>query len=408
MQQGSISIFLIFFFIVQMVFTFFSLYLLRKWSAFYKSKHFSLFYLISSLASFVIIVFTKKLPFYSESNGAMFLEYLGLFSHMLVVFFAFMSVILVLFHSCRYIFRLFFKKSQDEIIDDTTNVISRRSFLKKSIIFLPFISLIISIKGIFVGNSEIVLNKVKAKIQGLPSNLNNFKIVQFSDVHLGAYFKMDKLEKIINMVKEEKPDLLVITGDLVDDESLLPEVLKRIEAFAATLSYKAYFCYGNHEYFRNFKLIINEFNKCPSINVLKNESDTIFYNDVAVNILGVDYPFYSRHNIISEEDKYKLRESFLEKAQKTVNKKGLNILLTHHSDFLENAFNNKIDLTFAGHTHGGQISLFNKVLLPISFKYMRGSYLENGCFGYVSTGAGHWFPCRLNCPAEVTIFTLTT
>ncbi|MDL2281419.1 metallophosphoesterase, partial [Selenomonadales bacterium OttesenSCG-928-I06] len=293
-------------------------------------------------------------------------------------------------------------------VDTKDKIISRRNFLKRSIVFLPFISLIISIKGIFGGNSEIVLNKVKTKIQGLPSNLNNFKIAHFSDVHLGAYFKLDKLEKIINMVKEEKPDVLVITGDLLDEESLLPEALKKIEAFAATLPCKAYFCYGNHEYFKNIKFIVQEFNKCPSIQVLKNKSDTFFYNDVAINILGVDYPFYSRHKITSDEDKYKLRDSYIKEAKKDITEKGLNILLAHHSDFLENAFNNKIDITFAGHTHGGQISLFNKVLLPISFKYMRGSYFKNGCFGYVSTGAGHWFPCRLNCPAEVTIFTLTT
>ena len=409
MQQGSISLFLIFFFVIQMVLTCFSLYLLRKWSSYYKSKKFSVFYLASSAISFIIIVFTKRLPFSPENNGAVILEFLGLLGHSIVVFVAIMSVVLIILHICRFFAKIIFNKDKNEAKENSTNVISRRSFLKQSIVFLPFASLLISFKGIFGGNSEIVLNRVKVKIKTLPSGLNNFKIAQFSDVHLGAYFKLDKLEKIINMAEEEKPDILIITGDLVDDMSLLPEALKKIEAFAANLPCKAYFCYGNHEYFKNMKAIINEFSKCPSIYVLKNESDNFVYNGASVNVLGVDYPFYNRYdNIKTPEEKYGFREKFLEKAVKSASADGFNILLSHHSDFLENAFNHDIKLTFAGHTHGGQISFLNQVLLPIKFKYMRGSYIEKDCFGYVNTGAGHWFPCRINCPAEVTVFTITT
>jgi len=83
------------------------------------------------------------------------------------------------------------------------------------------------------------------------------------------------------------------------------------------------------------------------------------------------------------------------------------ILISHHPDFIEDAFAAGIPLTLTGHTHGGQVYLFGKSLLPVQYRYMRGIYRQNGLYAYVHVGTGHWLPFRVDCPPEIAVFTLT-
>jgi len=82
------------------------------------------------------------------------------------------------------------------------------------------------------------------------------------------------------------------------------------------------------------------------------------------------------------------------------------VMIAHHPDFLFDGFANKIPLTLAGHTHGGQVVIGGVPVSPLPYRYMRGLYQENQGYGYVSSGAGHWIPFRFGCPPEISIFTL--
>lgn len=74
-----------------------------------------------------------------------------------------------------------------------------------------------------------------------------------------------------------------------------------------------------------------------------------------------------------------------------------------HSIFIDEAFKHNIDLTLTGHTHGGQFAFLGIPIIPM-FKYMRGRFEQNNSIGYVSRGAGSWFPYRIGCSPEVTYF----
>ena len=81
-------------------------------------------------------------------------------------------------------------------------------------------------------------------------------------------------------------------------------------------------------------------------------------------------------------------------------------MLAHHPDFLPGCFARQVDLTLAGHTHGGQVGWGQRSMFDFVYPYMRGIYRQKQSIGYVSSGAGHWLPFRLNCPPEVSLITL--
>ncbi len=123
--------------------------------------------------------------------------------------------------------------------------------------------------------------------------------------------------------------------------------------------------------------------------------ETTFY------ILGVDYPWPK-----TAAEKDSTRRQFMLKAEANIPNDAFKVLLAHHPDFLFDGFSAQIPLTLSGHTHGGQVNILGKSLLPVTYYYMRGLYQEGHSYGYVSPGAGQWIPFRLGCPPEISIFTL--
>jgi predicted MPP superfamily phosphohydrolase len=102
-----------------------------------------------------------------------------------------------------------------------------------------------------------------------------------------------------------------------------------------------------------------------------------------------------------------IRKKYLQQGLAKIPENAFKVLLSHHPDFIEDAFAANIPLTLAGHTHGGQVNVARHSLLPLNYKYMRGLYRQGNLAGYVSTGAGNWLPFRIGCPPEVSVFTLS-
>jgi predicted MPP superfamily phosphohydrolase len=255
--------------------------------------------------------------------------------------------------------------------------------------------------GTYSARFEMAVRRLELPFRKLPPALRGFKIAQISDTHVGTFFTLDRLDEVIELVKQEKPDMVVITGDLIDDLTLLRPCIAKLSQFAAVIPYGIYYCWGNHEYFRDIKRIREELLKSP-IHVLGNSNAPIVVGETTFYMLGVDYPWATTN----PEKKEKQRQ-FLAKAQANIPDEAFKILLAHHSDFIADGFANEIPLTLSGHTHGGQINLLGHSLLPIKYQYMRGLYQENHNYGYVNVGAGQWFPFRIGCPPEISIFTLT-
>ncbi|MBR6013190.1 MAG: metallophosphoesterase [Selenomonadaceae bacterium] len=281
----------------------------------------------------------------------------------------------------------------------------RRKILRLGL-FYPLTAAAVSIYGNKIERMETVKNFFNIPIKNLPPTLENFKIAQISDVHLGAYYSLERLEKLLQKIADDKPDLLAITGDIFDSEEINSQAVKLVDSFTEKFKFGIYYCHGNHEHHRG----ISEIEKYLSetkIHWLVNRSENVTEN---LYILGVDYPKSSP--IMSSGGRGDLdkmfeeqKKNFLEQALQNVPYDAVCILLAHHPEFIDNGIEKNIPLTLTGHTHGGQIGFFGMALLPL-FKYTRGMVEKNNCFGYVHVGNGSWFPFRLGCPPEIAYFTL--
>lgn len=283
--------------------------------------------------------------------------------------------------------------------------ITRRGFLHGLAAALPLISVATGAKGIYEAQSEMLVQQYRLPIPGLPAQLQGFKIGQISDTHLGPYFSLDRLDTVIRLVTEQKPDVLAITGDFADDLGLLKPALERLDRLQPLIPYGIYFCIGNHEYIRGPERFRAEIAHSRAV-LLENDSRLLVAGPQPLYLLGVDYPGSDLTRSALDISVNRRLQCFAD-ASRNIPARAFKILLAHHPDFLIDGFAAQIPLTLAGHTHGGQINLGGKPLFS-NHLYMGGLYQENGVYGYVSRGAGHWFPLRLGCPPEISMFTLTS
>lgn len=287
------------------------------------------------------------------------------------------------------------EKSQTE--KPAAGGLTRRQFLQGAIAAVPAVPFAVSAYGVIGGDNTIVVNRYTLPFPQLPAALDGFTIAQISDTHIGTFFGMDKLERVLTMVKQQQPHLLAITGDLVDDLELLSPTITRLTAFQAELPYGIFYCWGNHEYFRDINRIRQALYRSP-VAVLENSHQIV---TAGLYLAGVDYPWGNNKTELVAK-----RQNYFSQAVSGIPGDAFTVLLTHHPDFFDNAFMEGVPLAIAGHTHGGQVVVGGTSLLPVKYKYMKGMYRQNSCYGYVSAGTGHWLPLRIGCPAEVSFFTL--
>ena len=288
------------------------------------------------------------------------------------------------------VLRLIYEKTSGTPVDE-----SRRRFLR-GCIWVPAIAG--SLYGGLYEYGRIEFTNVDIDA-GEYTRLSKLKIAQLSDVHLGQFFSVRHLQEVLIQIIQQKADMLVLTGDIFDSTkgSDNDEAIKLLNAYAQFFPFGVYMCWGNHEHLRGIDHLKEELSK-TNIKVLNNESVKIFSGEKPLYILGVDFL-----NGDMTPDVVQAREKYVAKAMENVPENAYKILLAHHSIFLDEAFKNKINLTLTGHTHGGQFGFMGIPLLPM-FKYMSGKFEQDGCIGYVSRGAGSWFPFRIGCPPEVTFF----
>ena len=281
---------------------------------------------------------------------------------------------------------------------------ARRRALIHGMIY-PALSLAVSLYGNRVERNRDVENFYDVPIKDLPPELEGFRLAQISDVHLGAYFSLERLEALLQRIADAKPDLLAITGDIFDDVHMNPAAVKIVDAFTDKFKFGVWYIHGNHEHFRGIRAIEAELTQ-TKIHWLVNRAEHVTSK---LYILGVDYP--SRAPITSTGDKEReqlfneARKKFVDAAVANVPADAVKILLAHHPEFIDDGAERHFALTLTGHTHGSQFGIFGMPLFPV-FKYTRGVVKIGDSFGYVHVGNGSWFPFRLGCPPEIAYFTL--
>jgi len=281
--------------------------------------------------------------------------------------------------------------------------LGRREFLHRAMAAVPMVAFGAGGEGVYGAQPGLSVVRHTLVVPGLPANLDGFKIGQISDTHVGPFVGLARLEHIFGRLVAEKPDLVVMTGDFVDDLRLLKPAAAALATVGAAVPHGVYFCWGNHEYFRDVAYIRATLAEA-GIKSLMNDAAEIVPGARPLYLVGVDYPPTDdgrRSFKISATQ----RERYFAAANGKAPPAAVRVLISHHPDFISDAFAAKVLLTLAGHTHGGQVVIGGKPLLDTS-AYMRGLYAGDGSWGYVSSGAGHWFPFRLGCPPEISMFTL--
>ena len=279
----------------------------------------------------------------------------------------------------------------------------RRRVLARGIVY-PFLSVAVALYGNRIEKNSDVENFYDVPIKNLPPDLDGFKIAQISDIHLGAYFSLERLESLLQRIADSKPDLLAITGDIFDDVGMNPAAIKIVDAFTNKFKFGIYYVHGNHEHFRGIREI-EKLLTHTQIHWLVNRSRRVASK---LHIVGVDYPQRSPITSSDDDEQAKAfaaaRRNFMDEATKYVPEDAVKILLAHHPEFIDDGAERNFALTLTGHTHGSQFGLFGVPLFPV-FKYTRGVVKIGDSFGYVHVGNGSWFPFRLGCPPEIAYFT---
>jgi uncharacterized protein len=256
--------------------------------------------------------------------------------------------------------------------------------------------------------------EVRIRIPGLQKDLEGFKIVQISDIHLPSFYHHKKqLDKVMTMINQIKPDLLINTGDFISfgwrEYELDDTILRK-----ATGKYGNYAILGNHDvgtYNPDFGendikeniLKMNDLIKASGYTMLNDESVILNIGQAKLAILGVTTG--GRHPNMTHGD--------LGKALMGTDSADLKLLLTHDPNHWAESVDKKtdIDITFSGHTHGMQMGIMTKTIKWSPAKYFyphwNGLYHDGKQYHYVNRGLGTLsVPFRIWMPPEVTIITL--
>lgn len=281
------------------------------------------------------------------------------------------------------------------VIYDMSNIVlqrsalskKRREFLKSSLdVGSVALATMLSAKSIY-NTRYIELQRVKININGLK---RPYKIAQLSDTHIGGIIDAEFVKSAVLKVNELDPDIVVITGDLIDVKiSTASEALSELKKLKSR--YGTYFIVGNHEYFHGIDEIIQTV-KSLGIRVLENENVYIGEDGRGFNLAGVYdvMGFRAGHHIPD-----------INRALQGT-KDSPTVLLAHQPRYIEH-IQDGVDLVLSGHTHGGQIYPF-KFLVKLQQPYISGLYRHSKDMQiYVNRGTGFWGPpMRLGASAEIT------
>ncbi|MGG0458696.1 metallophosphoesterase [Bacillus mycoides] len=239
----------------------------------------------------------------------------------------------------------------------------------------------------YLQNNLISISEINITSSKIPSSFKGFKILQLSDLHNKKFGENQNV--LIKKVKNLNPDIIVITGDLIDSKSYDAEISLQVIREIVT-EYPVYFVTGNHEQWSGKYNSLEKELKKYNVTVLRNEHVSIQKDGQEINLLGIDDPEFTSGN----RDEEHIVKSEIRKAKDGINSDGFKVLLSHRPEFFEEYVDEKVDLVLSGHAHGGQVRLPfigglvapNQGILP---KYTAGLYEKQNTSMIVSRGLGN-------------------
>lgn len=265
--------------------------------------------------------------------------------------------------------------------------------------------LLISLTGIliffiFKDNKNLELSRFRIYDDNLPDAFNNFVVLHLSDIHNAKFGKNN--EKVKDIVRKSRPDLIFITGDLIDSRrtniDLALDIIDKIACLCPI-----FFAPGNHESRVQEYVELKKKLKEKSVIVLENNSYRFQKDGDFINIIGLMDADFEWLN-----ENFETRSKNIGRKIRLLYKEDMyNILLSHRPEFFKTYAEEQVDLVFSGHAHGGQFRLpFVKGLYApqqgVFPKYSEGIYERERTKMVVSRGMGNSnFPFRFNNRPEI-------
>ena len=284
-----------------------------------------------------------------------------------------------------------------------TKFAGRRQFIGMTATLLAAVPFSALIYGVLQGRYNYKVFNIPLKFTDLPKAFDGFKVVQISDVHSGSFDNIEEVERAVNIIQDQNPDLIVFTGDWINShaEELQPyvHIFKQLKA-----PFGKYAVWGNHDYGRgrsnqdNIEILRGLVNDA-GFQVLENENITIEKGGESIKLFGVENWGKPPFPQIGD----------LQKAKENSEKGVFSILLSHdptHWDAKVINDDHHFHLTLSGHTHGAQIGIEAKWLRwsPSKYIYPRwaGICKEKGQYLYVNRGFGFLgYPGRAGINPEI-------
>lgn len=278
--------------------------------------------------------------------------------------------------------------------------ISRRTFLART---AALIGSLVAVPSAAYGYAALVepqwleVVRLKLRFEGLPEPFRGLRIVQFSDLHVGFHYDAGQLAKLAVRIRNEQPDVVCFTGDLVDysigpDYPLVRDALREIRATLGCFA-----VLGNHDYYGNADEVASLL-KDGGFTCLRNQGVRLAKDGSAIYIAGIEDAWEGKPD--------------LKQTVKGTRPEDFTILLSHAPDYADEVLKYPVKLQLSGHSHGGQVRLpFIGPLasVPHGSKYPSGQYhLGDGKLTlYTNRGIGFSMkPIRFMCRPELTVFTL--
>jgi uncharacterized protein len=249
--------------------------------------------------------------------------------------------------------------------------------------------------GAAIGKERYEIVEHTITLRDLSPKLWGLRVVQLTDIHVGNFMKHDKLAWYVQAVNDLQPDIVALTGDFIASSAhFIPACAAALEKLEAREGVFA--CLGNHDYWVGAQRV-TEALQAAGVQVLRNEARTLVRQGAPLNIAGVDDPWRGQTDF--------------DRALSMTDLNAPTIMLCHQPDLFPAAVQREIDLTLAGHYHGGQVKLhfFGMAVSPAHLisEFVEGIYVHGRSQLYVSRGIGITGPpVRLNARPEITLLHL--
>lgn len=253
----------------------------------------------------------------------------------------------------------------------------------------------------YLGSRKLVVRRLTIPVAGLPEQFDGLRIVQISDLHVGPHTPRRFLARVAGSVREAAPDIIAVTGDLVDDfERDVADYAGAFGDLEAPLG--VYAIPGNHDVYAGWPAVRQRLERLP-LRLLVNDVQLVHRGDATIAILGTGDPAAARLGTAAGGPEIAAALALVPPGVCT-------IALAHNPALWPDLARGGVALTLSGHTHYGQFAIpgLGWSLASPFLAHAMGSYHDGRARLYINPGTNHWgIPFRLGTPPEVTVVVLT-